>query len=1204
MGLRIKKVGLLAALLAVGLFAASPFLTDRMLGTSEAFNYSLSVADAVTQMRAGVMPPLAGQTVYAFNGRVHPLRNAPYLHYLAFALDVATGHRLPLWRLMTVSLVLAIAAAVLACYLGLRWGVACPRFPALLLSAVYGLSAPLMCAAYTYDMYMTVHAAVYVPLAIAACLRGCLRPSFSTDAWLAASLAGAWLAHPPVALWLTASVVLVRLIAFVRSPSWRVFASGACALLLAGCLACFVFVSTSSLGFPLAAFSGSEGYRGMSGEIVDNVRAFFPGTLLPVSATAGLPGDLQLGYVPWLLFLLTLAGLWRRLWLQGTEKGPIRSAAWASVAAVGVLLVTVIPLPGINRWIWFHLPPGVLNLTNIWPNQRVYLVAVPFILFGAAVVLPRAYPGIRVPRWAFALAAVIGLSWTLYQAEAFIARRKNDRWREGATDSAYRPSNLDLTVTSYAFIQIPQSFVFGVADPQMEFRLLRNGTDEIDSPIAAGLATAPVVDRGSIRPDWFAPIVLQPGKRYLLSFDFHSPPVEGAVQLLGPLLYRRYALPSAGNPRAFGMLPGQRRTLSVWTDGDKPERVEISFTLPTPTAKGPRPAFADYTLQEVIPSRLPIRFQGYLPLRFAVDSPEYGCTVETPQRYIPGYEATVNGQRETVLSSPDGQVMVPVPKGHSEIILDYRGPLSARVAFWFCVWCWVLYAGWRLCGSWLPERPFSGVAGACRYAVRHKAAVGVAALGIVLLAAAVRRYERMASFRRAVGPVEVDFALPFGGASLKGQPLLATGKPGAGTVVFLTGIDNSHLRLYADVWGQLFQSGPIETDFTRNQELVVSDSALFPRDNPKVRALAPAEVESLRGELHVELNGRTAILEKCDAYETTQAQTLAGRTNFGSFTAPVFQGTILAVRRLPIPRLMPLPRGRHVHMQVTFPIGRVGLSEPLLSGSAGGVTRAFYVTYLSDSRLRFTSWSSDGTPSQSGEVTIDPKVSHSYDFFAGEAGTGAHAFRMQWSLDGNPDLGIPVGNQCRLPPMISSGTNTAGVPGVLERFTGPQLEIEAIGSSPGPEAPATSGPLHMIVTFPQNRTGRSEPLVTTGGAGAGDLVYVSYVDPGHVRIALDHWGGGGAQGGLIPIDYASPHEIWISTPALSGSAALGPATPVTVVLDGSVALSSPVTTYPSTPAEVTVARNNIGGSSAETAFSGTVQFVERTGNQPVPRPGL
>ena len=121
---------------------------------------------------------------------------APYLHYLAYAIDVVDHRYLALWQLQTVSLALSLVAAVFACYLGLRWATGCARKTAFLLASVYGLSPALLGAAYSFDLYMTVHVAVFVPLAAAACIRGCLRPSFSADAWLAAALAAAWLIHP------------------------------------------------------------------------------------------------------------------------------------------------------------------------------------------------------------------------------------------------------------------------------------------------------------------------------------------------------------------------------------------------------------------------------------------------------------------------------------------------------------------------------------------------------------------------------------------------------------------------------------------------------------------------------------------------------------------------------------------------------------------------------------------------------------------------------------------------------------------------------------------------------------------------------------------------------------------------------------------------------------------------------------------------
>src|SRR5580704_16902719 len=138
------SLAIAVGLLLVGLLAASPFMNKGLVGTGEAYNYSLSVADALKQMQSGVMPPLAGQTEYAFNARIHPLRNAPYLYYLCAGLDLVTFHKLPFWQVQNLSLILSLVGAVFACYGGLRWGADCPRTLAAFLSCDYALAPPLM----------------------------------------------------------------------------------------------------------------------------------------------------------------------------------------------------------------------------------------------------------------------------------------------------------------------------------------------------------------------------------------------------------------------------------------------------------------------------------------------------------------------------------------------------------------------------------------------------------------------------------------------------------------------------------------------------------------------------------------------------------------------------------------------------------------------------------------------------------------------------------------------------------------------------------------------------------------------------------------------------------------------------------------------------------------------------------------------------
>ncbi len=108
--------GPLLVLFSVGIYAAEPFLRGTFVGTGEAYNYGLSVADAVTQARSGVFPVLVGQTEFAFNGRIHPLRTAPWYCCAACILDFATFHSLNFWQLQDAILTLSIVATAFTAY--------------------------------------------------------------------------------------------------------------------------------------------------------------------------------------------------------------------------------------------------------------------------------------------------------------------------------------------------------------------------------------------------------------------------------------------------------------------------------------------------------------------------------------------------------------------------------------------------------------------------------------------------------------------------------------------------------------------------------------------------------------------------------------------------------------------------------------------------------------------------------------------------------------------------------------------------------------------------------------------------------------------------------------------------------------------------------------------------------------------------------
>lgn len=1216
-GRRIGTAARCAGLFAIGLFASRPFLTRQAVGTGEAYNYSLALADGVAQMRAGVVPPLVGQTAYAFNGRIHPLRTAPYLFYLGAALDFAMRHRLTPWELQNLSLAFSLMAAVFACYGGLRWGTGCSRPLAFLFASVYGLSPSLLASAYSVNLFMTVHAAPFVPLVLAACFRQCRRPSRLPDFVLAGALAGAWLAHPPVACWLTLAAAVVRGFIFWRQPTWRAFRGLAGAGLLFAAMSGFVFASVGSMSSAGSFFPGGVDF---SAAVMPALREAFPGCLLPVpwpSAGASV-SDFQLGYVGWGL-LLMLAFLAVRPPPAIRREPRLVCALLGSLAAALLLLALTLPVPGLTAWLWDHAPGSAQSLTNIWPMQRLYLVALGSILFAAAAAwsaFAGAGPKARVARRA---AAALAFAWALGQAGPFVARGMETRWTADDTARSYASSNLNLTVTSYAFLGTPPTFVNGVMDPWMGFRLLRNGQEEIDSNYSTALRTAPVVARGDfpivdlpggqweVKPQL---VTLEPGRRYLLSFSFDTGPRAGTVSLLGRSMARTYALPSAGGAEGFGMEPGHRRGIPVWTAEGRPEPVAIGFSIPGP--KPPAADFAGFTLRAIDPKRLPVRVESLLPLRFEVDAPESGDFVETPRRWLPGYEAVVMGRSLAPLMSPWRSAMVPVPKGRSEIELLYPGTPLVRVSFWLSACSWLGFVVWigsrgaglrpkfpvrrelRRLGSWIlrRRRPLLAAAG------------GFAAAGAVVAFHAIRE-ENLA----AVGPIRVTFTVPFDKVG-HAEPIVTTGRTGAGTTVYLRYLDGDRVRVGADIWGGSWESAPIALDYFQQQNLVVDSSGLYPLDNPLVAALPPAERDRLRGEFRVELNGRVVLDLPRPAYDSTAREVVVGRNAIGSSVVkPLFTGELLRVRRLPIPRRLALAAGQDLELSVRFPSGHLGLTEPLLALGQGGRDGFCGVTYLPEGRLRFAAYSADGRMIDDAEEPVDRGSGHELSFSLGRAGDGSGRPAVRMDVDGKPALRPEGTLPLALPELVLTGSDPAPPPGAEARFTGPALEPEAASSCMALRTRG-SGPLRLVLSFPEGRTGHQEPLVATGVAGRGDFVYVVYADDRHVRLGYDHWGVSGGLSPPIEVDYRAAHDVVVSLGSLYPDES-DPAwagldsgerrrlkSEITVRLDGRKVFRVESPAWPSAAEDITPGANRIQGSNCGPVFSGLIYSIDRLGLPP------
>jgi len=118
----------------------------------------------------------------------------------------------------------------------------------------------------------------------------------------------------------------------------------------------------------------------------------------------------------------------------------------------------------------------------------------------------------------------------------------------------------------------------------------------------------------------------------------------------------------------------------------------------------------------------------------------------------------------------------------------------------------------------------------------------------------------------------------------------------------------------------------------------------------------------------------------------------------------------------------------------------------------------------------------------------------------------------------------------------------------------------------------------------------------TGVAGQADLLSIQYVDAGHVRFALDHWGRSYQESPPVPVDYAGLHTLEIVLPTLDwpppsdGGRIAGE---IIVRLDGATAWRAPQEFYRSAASSLEIGANRIGGSTCDEAFSGGILQVAR-----------
>ena len=687
-----------------------PYFTADSMGSGDAYWYTLMLADFVAQLRAGVFPVWVGQSVYAFNGTVSPLRLAPWFQHVGKLLDFITWHALSLVALKNVTLVVNAMVGAFATYGCLRSILATRPTIAAILAWLWlaspGVLAPLMCG----DQYMTFMTLPFVPLALYGCWRAWNQGDRMAGICLAAGLAGLWLSHSPIALWLSLLSALQYLALILVRRSWR-------SELLRVASMAIIFIVLGSLPFvSVLSLDNLIRVQTYVGSVVQEIARAFPANFLPIDLHTDIIFAYQLGYTAAAAGLLALL---LSLWIR--PKG-----ATAFAASVVFLGPFTLPVPWLNAKLWASLPWWFVTINNVWPMQRLFLVWSSVIFFGLAIVISDS----RIARrtwcvWLLGLFLIAGCGWSWHEAGKLDFQVVRSRIPPKSEAGMLAPQNVMLTRYCYSIFEWTPAYVnHGYMDPVLENRLIDPQTGSV--LMANADAAAPLLATNT--KGWFTRVShprlmqsglfaasqigdtriyaltpefeLAPGKHYVLRFEFVRPDETGVLQILHDRLFREYLLPDAGaglgrrGPSlTFGSEPQCSKILPLQFDG--PDRITPTLQFVAPQPGQTSFPFARYWLYTYDPSELPVAVESWIPYRVRVHT-AVSAWLETPRIWQPQWHATVNGRAVTVQRTPQNLAAIPVGPGDSEVILKYQPPFLLSLSYGVCLAGWgiLLAAGW------------------------------------------------------------------------------------------------------------------------------------------------------------------------------------------------------------------------------------------------------------------------------------------------------------------------------------------------------------------------------------------------------------------------------------------------------------------------------------------------------------------------------
>jgi hypothetical protein len=297
-------------------------------------------------------------------------------------------------------------------------------------------------------------------------------------------------------------------------------------------------------------------------------------------------------------------------------------------------------------------------------------------------------------------------------------------------------------------------------------------------------------------------------------------------------------------------------------------------------------------------------------------------------------------------------------------------------------------------------------------------------------------------------------------------------------------------------------------------------------------------------------------------------------------------------------------------LRVSFPAGNTSGREPLLVTAQG--RDVLYVEYPAPHEIRLGFFHTGAGGPVSDPITISPgkecdlyvdlgslypPKDHPLLAALTESQADALLRRVFVTLDGQTVLNSNSTFYPTSPGELLLGEDPYPImaPG---RFSG-RLKLVARHGIPSPESlrgPAGDGPVRLTVLFPPFRAYHSEPLVSTGHRGAGDLLYVTYVAPGKIRFGHDDSGAGKVETPVVNYTPGQAHVLEVDLGSLHAPPAHDPFEGSLIVnFDGRLLMNFRRQFHATAPIDVVFGFNGMDSSVSEMMFAGKIVAVERPG---------